>query len=99
MHISCDLCTGQHIRMTAVGDNSVVVSVYENSTVLRIDVNTAEVLWKSNHVVRPQGTVCYNYKYVLISSAVEAGGDRRKISILMADTGEILVDLNYLLRR
>ena len=83
-HIPCDLCTGSQVAMTVGGDSSVIVSVDNISSVIRINIDSGEVMWVSNHVRKPQGVVCYKNRYVLVTNY----GSETRIWILDINTGE-----------
>mgnify|MGYP001795591561 FL=1 len=84
-HAPCVLFTGSELAMTQVGgDNSVIVSVNKISSVLRMNIDSGEVMWASNHVRNPQGVVCYRNRYVLVTNY----GSETRIWILDINTGE-----------
>ena len=83
-HIPCDLCTGSQVAMTVGGDNSVILSVKGGNIVFRINIDSGEMMWVSNHVKRPQGVVCYKNRYVLVTNY----GSETRIWILDINTGD-----------
>ena len=82
-HIPCQLCTGECVKICAVGDNSVVVAVEDSSSIFRIDIESENVLWTSNYVVEPAAVACYKSRYILVT---KYNTDTR-IWILDIDTG------------
>ena len=66
------------------GDNSIIVSVQRGNKVFRINIDSGEVMWVSNHVTRPLGLVCYKNRYVLVTNF----GFETRIWILDINTGE-----------
>ena len=65
--IPCELCSGQCVKICAVGDNSVVVAVEDSSSIFRIDIESENVLWTSNYVVEPAAVACYKSRYILVT--------------------------------
>ena len=73
--------------LAVCGDNSVILTDYSANSVLRVNIDSGEVMWTSKHVTNPQGVVCYKDRYVLITNY----NSETKICILDIDTGNYLV--------
>ena len=78
--------TGGYKAMAVCGDDSVIVSNYNTSSVFRVNIDSGEVMWTSKHVQYPQGVVCYKNRYVLVTNC----NPDTRIWILDADTGKWL---------
>ena len=58
-----------HYKSLAVcGDDSVILSDYQANSVSRINIDSGEVTWTSKCVKEPAGVVCYNNRYVLVTT-------------------------------
>ena len=69
--------------MAVCGNDSVIVSDANTSTISRVNIDSGEVMWTSKHVKVPQGVVCYKNRYVLVTNC----NTNTWIWILDADTG------------
>ena len=78
--------TGGYKAMAVCGDDSVIVSDYETSSVFRVNIDSGEVMWTSKHVQYPEGVVCYKNRYVLVTNC----NANTRIWILDAETGRLL---------
>ena len=54
--------------LAVCGDNSVILSDFGANNVSRINIDSGEVVWTSNHVQNPKGVVCYRNSYVMVTS-------------------------------
>ena len=88
--IKCGSCC-DYKAMAVCGDDSVIVSDANISTISRVSINSGEVMWTSKHVKVPQGVVCYKNRYVL---ATNRNIDTR-IWILDAHTGMIILTYTW----
>ena len=71
------------IAMAVCGDDSVIVSCYDTSSVFRVNIDSGEVMWTSYLVSTPEGVVCYKNRYVLVTNC----NTDTRTWILDADTG------------
>ena len=69
--------------LAVCGDNCVILSDYQASSVSRINIASGEVVWTSKHVQTPQGVVCYRNRYVIVANA----NSNTSINILDIYTG------------
>jgi outer membrane protein assembly factor BamB len=69
--------------LAVCGDDSVILSDRGANSVLRVNIDSGEVMWTSKHVNRPQGVVCYKDRYVLVTNR----NSETKIWILDMETG------------
>ena len=49
-------------------DDSVILSDYGENSVSKVNIDSGEITWTSNHVQKPQGVVCYKNRYVLVTN-------------------------------
>ena len=71
--------------LAACGEDAVIVSDYQTSSVFRVSIDSGEVMWTSKYVKKPQGVVCYRNRYVLVTN----WNTDTRIWILDADTGNL----------
>jgi outer membrane protein assembly factor BamB len=69
--------------LAVCGDDSVILSDRGANSVLRVNIDSGEVMWTSKHVNEPQGVVCYKDRYVLVTNL----NAETKIWILDMETG------------
>ena len=54
--------------LAVCGDDSVILSDCDASSVYRVNIDSGEVIWTSKHVQQPAGVVCYKNRYVLVTN-------------------------------
>ena len=83
--IACPNMSNYWKALTVCGDDSVILSDYQANSVSRININSGEVMWTSEHVQKPQGVVCYKNRYVLVTNQ----NSNTRIWILDIKTGKL----------
>ena len=82
--IGCPEVTGRWVSICKVNEESILLSVHETSRVIRINIASWEVVWRSDNIEKAQGVVCYKDKYVLVARE----GTGTVISVLDINSGE-----------
>ena len=81
--IKCPGISNNWRAMAVCGDDSVIVSDYGTSSVIRVNIDSGEVMWTSKRVHQPEGVVCYKNRYVLVTNE----NTDTRIWILNSETG------------
>ena len=55
------------VELCTLDNSSVILSCTDESTLLRINIDTEQVMWTSDCIEEPGGVVCYEEDYVLVS--------------------------------
>ena len=82
--IGCPEVTGRWVSICKVDEESILLSVYKTSRVMRINIAAGEVIWRSDNIEKAQGVVRYKDKYVLVARE----GTGTVISVLDINSGE-----------
>ena len=64
--IACLEVTGCWVSICKVDEESILLSIYKTSRVIRINIASGEVIWRGDNIEKAQGVVCYRDKYVLV---------------------------------
>lgn len=81
--IPCLAVTGRWVSICRADNESVIISVYKTSRVLKVNILSGETVWACNSIDKAQGVVCFRDKYVLVARECEG----TVISILDINTG------------